>query len=72
MGLKMRVLSVSVSPFCRKHILTQRSLGHATGTMTARYAKMSESRLREVAAALEKAFAVNGKKESGQVVNGTK
>jgi integrase len=52
--------------------LTQRSLGHATGTMTARYAKMSENRLREGAAALEKAFAVNGKKESGQVVNGTK
>ena len=49
--------------------LTQRSLGHATGTMTARYAKMSESRLREGAAALEKAFAMNGKKESGQVVN---
>ncbi|MCX5847721.1 MAG: site-specific integrase [Deltaproteobacteria bacterium] len=52
--------------------LTQRSLGHATGTMTARYAKMSESRLREGAAALEKAYAVNGKKESGQVVNFTK
>ncbi|MEI8172698.1 MAG: site-specific integrase [Deltaproteobacteria bacterium] len=52
--------------------LTQRSLGHATGTMTARYAKMSESRLREGAAALEKAFTVNGKKESWQVVNGTK
>jgi hypothetical protein len=40
--------------------------------MTARYAKMSENRLREGAAALEKAFAVNGKKESGQVVNFTK
>ena len=49
--------------------LTQRSLGHATGTMTARYAKMSESRLREGVAALEKAFSSNGKKESGQVVN---
>lgn len=46
--------------------LTQRSLGHATGTMTARYARMSENRLREGAAALEKAFA-NGK--SQQVVN---
>jgi integrase len=51
--------------------LTQRSLGHATGTMTARYAKMSESRLREGAAALEKAFAANGKaaEGAGQVVN---
>lgn len=49
--------------------LTQRSLGHATGTMTQRYAKMSESRLREGAVALEKAFSANGKKESGQVVN---
>ena len=44
--------------------LTQRSLGHATGTMTARYAKMSESRLREGAAALEKAFASNGKSQA--------
>ena len=44
--------------------LTQRSLGHATGTMTARYAKMSESRLREGAAALEKAFATNGTKQA--------
>jgi len=42
--------------------LTQRSLGHATGTMTARYAKMSESRLREGAAALQKAFTANGTK----------
>jgi integrase len=50
--------------------LTQRSLGHATGTMTARYAKMSESRLREGAAALEKAFATNGeKKDPVYVVN---
>jgi integrase len=46
--------------------LTQRSLGHATGTMTARYAKMSESRLREGAAALEKVFATNGTKQAGQ------
>lgn len=45
--------------------LTQRSLGHTTGTMTARYAKMSESRLREGAAALEKAFA-NGTKQAEQ------
>jgi hypothetical protein len=39
--------------------------------MTARYAKMSESRLREGAAALEKAFAANGKAEAdtGQVAN---
>ncbi len=48
--------------------LTQRSLGHATGTMTARYAKMSESRLREGAAALQKAF-TNGTKKAGKVVN---
>lgn len=58
--------------------LTQRSLGHSTATMTARYAKMSESRLREGAAALEKAFAANGKKQTEQdqqtvqVVNFTK
>jgi len=45
--------------------LTQRSLGHATGTMTARYAKMSENRLREGAAALEKALT---KKDAGQVI----
>jgi integrase len=56
--------------------LTQRSLGHATGVMTARYAKMSESRLREGAAALEKVFLANGKtgqekteEDAGQVVN---
>ena len=48
--------------------LTQRSLGHATGTMTARYAKMSESRLREGAAALQAAF-TNGAKKAGQIVN---
>jgi len=48
--------------------LTQRSLGHATGTMTARYAKMSESRLREGAAALQAAF-INGTKKAGEVVN---
>jgi hypothetical protein len=48
--------------------LTQRSLGHATGTMTARYAKMSESRLREGAAAIQTAFK-NGAKKAGQVVN---
>jgi integrase len=50
--------------------LVQRSLGHSTGTMTARYAKMSEPRLREGAAALEKVFA-NGKTEeqAEQVVN---
>jgi len=41
--------------------LTQRSLGHTTSTMTARYAKMSEKRLREGAVALEKAFAANAK-----------
>ena len=48
--------------------LTQRSLGHATGTMTARYAKMSESRLREGAAALQAAFST-GTKKAGKVVN---
>jgi integrase len=57
--------------------LVQRSLGHATGTMTARYAKMSESRLREGATALEKAFATNAAKQAGQeqseqIVNGVK
>jgi len=45
--------------------LTQRSLGHATSTMTARYAKMSESRFREGAEALETAFA-NCRKQTGQ------
>ena len=51
--------------------LTQRSLGHATSTMTQRYAKMSENRLREGAAALEAAFKTNGqekKENAGQVV----
>jgi integrase len=52
--------------------LTQRSLGHATGTMTARYAKMSENRLREGAAALEKAFTANAAKQAEQVVNFSK
>lgn len=53
--------------------LTQRSLGNVTGTMTARYAKMSESRLREGAAALEKAFTANAAKDqTEQVVNFTK
>jgi site-specific recombinase XerD len=46
--------------------LVQRSLGHATGTMTARYAKMSESRLREGAAALGKVFAANSSKQTEQ------
>jgi integrase len=46
--------------------LVQRSLGHTTSTMTARYAKMSENRLREGAAALEKAFAENAKKQTEQ------
>jgi integrase len=49
--------------------LTQRSLGHVTGTMTQRYARMSETRLREGAAALGKAFSANAQKESGQVIN---
>jgi hypothetical protein len=45
--------------------------------MTARYAKMSESRLREGAAALEKVFEANSAKQTeqdhaGQVVNFTK
>jgi len=46
--------------------LTQRSLGHTTPTMTQRYAKMSENRLREGAAALEKAFRSNGKEGKGR------
>lgn len=46
--------------------LVQRSLGHATGTMTARYAKMSENRLREGAAALEKVFSANSAKQVEQ------
>lgn len=41
--------------------LTQRSLGHATGEMTKRYAKMNESRLREGAEAIEKALTVGSK-----------
>jgi integrase len=41
--------------------LTQRSLGHTTGEMTKRYAKMNEGRLREGAAAIEKAMAAGGK-----------
>ena len=41
--------------------LTQRSLGHASGEMTKRYAKMTESRLRDGAEAIEKALAVSGK-----------
>jgi integrase len=48
--------------------LTQRSLGHATSTMTARYAKMSETRLREGATAIEKVF-VKHEADRGQVVN---
>jgi hypothetical protein len=36
--------------------------------MTARYAKMSENRLREGAAAFEKAFTVNGENNAGQVL----
>lgn len=47
--------------------LTQKMLGHKTGIMTARYAKMSENRLREGAAALDKAFSANEKKESDQI-----
>ena len=43
--------------------LTQRSLGHSTSTMTARYAKMSENRLREGVSALEKAFAASNEKD---------
>lgn len=50
--------------------LVQRSLGHTTSTMTARYAKMSESRLREGATALEQAFAQNAKKQNEQEQTG--
>jgi site-specific recombinase XerD len=49
--------------------LTQRSLGHATGTMTQRYAKMSEGRLREGAAALDKALKTKPRKAGQKVVN---
>ena len=49
--------------------MTQRSLGHATGEMTRRYAKMSENRLREGAEAIEKALAVGSKEKPEQVVN---
>lgn len=49
--------------------LTQRSLGHSTGTMTARYAKMSESRLREGAAALENVFKIIDKAKESALQN---
>lgn len=50
--------------------LTQKSLGHTTGTMTARYAKMSDNRLREGATALEKTYAsYKRKSNSGKIVN---
>jgi len=43
--------------------LTQRSLGHASGEMTKRYARMTENRLRDGAEAIEKALAVGGKEK---------
>ena len=46
--------------------LTQRSLGHETSTMTTRYAKMTDTRRKEGLAALEQAFAMNGKKQTEQ------
>ncbi len=50
--------------------LTQKSLGHTTSTMTQRYAKMNESRLREGAAAIQQAFLAGQKEEpTGQVIN---
>jgi len=51
--------------------LTQRSLGHATGEMTKRYAKMNESRLREGAEAIQKALSVGSKEndKTGRVMN---
>jgi integrase len=52
--------------------LTQKSLGHTTSTMTARYAKMNESRLREGAAAIQQVFNAAQKEAeapTGQVVN---
>ena len=51
--------------------LTQRSLGHTTGEMTKRYAKMSESRLREGAEAVEKSLSKknSGHDHNGQAVN---
>jgi len=50
--------------------LTQRSLGHASGEMTKRYAKMNENRLREGAEAIEKALTVDIKdnKQNVEVV----
>ncbi len=41
--------------------LVQRSLGHSTGEMTKRYAKMNESRLREGAKAIQKALSIVSK-----------
>lgn len=51
--------------------LTQKSLGHTTSTMTQRYAKMNEKRLREGAAAIQQTFLAGQKKaeQTGQVVN---
>jgi integrase len=50
--------------------LVQRSLGHATGEMSRRYAKMSENRLREGAEAIERALTVDSKdKEEPEAVN---
>jgi integrase len=42
--------------------LTQKSLGHTTSTMTQRYAKMNEKRLREGAAAIQQTFLAGQKK----------
>lgn len=44
-------------------------LGHTSGTMTAQYAKMNESRLREGAAALEKALTATGKQVEQAVLH---
>jgi integrase len=50
--------------------LTQKSLGHATATMTARYAKMTDTRLYEGAQAVENVF-LQGKKDpkAGKGIN---
>lgn len=50
--------------------LTQRSLGHASGEMTKRYAKMSENRLREGALAIERALtAIDKERDPEQTGN---
>ena len=49
--------------------LTQKSLGHTTSTMTQRYAKMTDKRLKEGVAALEKTLAGKSTEQEEQIVN---